>query len=66
MSLQFKPETLIQEQTKFQKLICFESVKHGKVLVLDGAIQCVERDEFAYGRVMNASNLLSRFTDIKK
>lgn len=49
MSLQFKPETLVQEQTKFQKLICFESVKHGKVLILDGAIQCVERDEFAYG-----------------
>jgi spermidine synthase len=26
----------------------FESVSHGRVLVLDGVIQVTERDEFAY------------------
>ena len=36
------------EQSKFQEVICFESVNHGHVLVLDGAIQCVETDEFSY------------------
>lgn len=37
------------EKSKWQEVICFESTKHGKVLVLDGAIQCVEDDEYSYG-----------------
>lgn len=36
------------EKSKFQDVLVFESVAHGNVLVLDGAIQCVENDEFSY------------------
>ena len=36
------------EKTKYQDLLIFQSTDYGKVLVLDGAIQATERDEFAY------------------
>ncbi len=47
MTLQVK-KILHTEQSKFQDVLVFESTNHGNVLVLDGAIQCVERDEFSY------------------
>lgn len=47
MSLRVK-EVLAAEQTKYQDLLVFESTDYGKVMVLDGAIQSSERDEFAY------------------
>ncbi|EGG01038.1 uncharacterized protein MELLADRAFT_73077 [Melampsora larici-populina 98AG31] len=47
MSLQVK-KILHVEKSKFQDVLVFESVAHGNVLVLDGAIQCVENDEFSY------------------
>ncbi|KAH8925142.1 saccharopine dehydrogenase [Atractiella rhizophila] len=47
MSLKVK-KILHVEKSKFQDVLVFESFKHGNVLVLDGAIQCVEDDEFAY------------------
>ncbi|HHY18695.1 MAG TPA: polyamine aminopropyltransferase [Firmicutes bacterium] len=36
------------EQTPYQKLAVVETVEYGRMLVLDGAIQCTERDEFLY------------------
>lgn len=36
------------EQSQYQDVLVFESTNHGNVLVLDGALQCVERDEFSY------------------
>lgn len=36
------------EQSKYQDVLVFESETFGNVLVLDGAIQCTERDEFSY------------------
>ncbi|KWU45427.1 saccharopine dehydrogenase [Rhodotorula sp. JG-1b] len=36
------------EKSLYQDVLVFESTDHGNVLVLDGAIQCVERDEFSY------------------
>lgn len=36
------------EKSKYQDVLVFESNNHGNVLVLDGAIQCVENDEFSY------------------
>ena len=36
------------EKTKYQDLLVFKSTDYGNVLVLDGAIQATERDEFAY------------------
>jgi spermidine synthase len=46
MSLQVK-EILFHEKS-LQDVLVFQSVNHGNVLVLDGVIQCTERDEFAY------------------
>lgn len=41
------------EKSKFQDVLVFESTSHGNVLVLDGAIQCVENDEFRSVRARN-------------
>eukprot|EP00658_Telonema_sp_P-2_P030949 TRINITY_DN23274_c0_g2_i4.p1 TRINITY_DN23274_c0_g2~~TRINITY_DN23274_c0_g2_i4.p1 ORF type:complete len:279 (-),score=57.18 TRINITY_DN23274_c0_g2_i4:185-1021(-) len=41
-------EVLHEERTEFQDLLVFRSKAYGNVLVLDGAIQATERDEFAY------------------
>ncbi|XP_038078487.1 spermidine synthase-like [Patiria miniata] len=47
MSLKVK-EVLFHEKSKFQDVLVFESENYGNVLVLDGVIQCTERDEFSY------------------
>uniref|UniRef100_A0A3B5KGY4 Spermidine synthase n=1 Tax=Takifugu rubripes TaxID=31033 RepID=A0A3B5KGY4_TAKRU len=47
MSLQVK-EVLYNKKSKFQDVLVFTSETYGNVLVLDGVIQCTERDEFAY------------------
>ncbi|MDZ4339335.1 MAG: polyamine aminopropyltransferase [candidate division NC10 bacterium] len=41
-------ETLLVEQTPFQRLAVFDTVQYGRMLVLDGAIQTTDRDEFIY------------------
>jgi len=50
-SLQVKT-VLHHARSKFQDVLVFESTKHGNVLVLDGVIQCTERDEFSYQEMM--------------
>ncbi|XP_076019591.1 spermidine synthase [Genypterus blacodes] len=47
MSLQVE-EVLYDRKSKFQDVMVFKSKTYGNVLVLDGVIQCTERDEFAY------------------
>lgn len=47
MSLKVR-RILHTEQSQFQDVLVFESETYGNVLVLDGAIQCTERDEFSY------------------
>ncbi|KDN46124.1 putative chimeric spermidine synthase/saccharopine reductase [Tilletiaria anomala UBC 951] len=47
MSLQVV-RILHHEQSKYQDVLVFESATYGNVLVLDGVIQCTERDEFSY------------------
>lgn len=47
MSLEVE-EILHHSQSSFQDLLVFKSKTYGNVLVLDGVIQCTERDEFAY------------------
>jgi len=47
LSLQIE-EVLLDEKTEFQDLLVFKSKAYGNVLVLDGAIQATERDEFSY------------------
>lgn len=41
-------EVLFEGKSKYQDIIVFKSASHGKVLVLDGVIQCTESDEFSY------------------
>ncbi|XP_026222606.1 spermidine synthase [Anabas testudineus] len=41
-------EVLYHQPSKFQDVMVFKSKTYGTVLVLDGVIQCTERDEFAY------------------
>ncbi|SRR6266571_5210128 len=36
------------ERSLYQDVLVFESETYGNVLVLDGAIQCTERDEFSF------------------
>ncbi|RXN11754.1 spermidine synthase [Labeo rohita] len=47
MSLQVE-EVLYHKKSKFQDVMVFKSKTYGNVLVLDGVIQCTERDEFSY------------------
>ena len=41
-------ESLLVEQTPFQQLAVLETYQYGRMLVLDGAIQTTEADEFIY------------------
>jgi len=41
-------EVLYHKKSKFQDVMVFKSKSYGNILVLDGVIQCTERDEFAY------------------
>lgn len=41
-------EILHTEQSQYQDVLVFRSSTYGNVLILDGVIQCTERDEFAY------------------
>ena len=36
------------EKSLYQDVLVFESATYGNVLILDGVIQCTERDEFSY------------------
>lgn len=41
-------ESLLVEQTPFQELAVLDTYQYGRMLVLDGAIQTTEQDEFIY------------------
>ncbi|MEA3509168.1 MAG: spermidine synthase, partial [candidate division NC10 bacterium] len=41
-------ESLLVEQTPFQHLAVLDTYQYGRMLVLDGAIQTTEADEFVY------------------
>ncbi|TFY61395.1 hypothetical protein EVJ58_g4530, partial [Rhodofomes roseus] len=47
MTLKVK-KILHVEKSLYQDVLVFESETYGNVLVLDGVIQCTERDEFSY------------------
>ncbi|XP_033642683.1 spermidine synthase-like [Asterias rubens] len=52
MSLKVE-EVLFHEKTKFQDVLVFKSENYGNVLILDGVIQCTERDEFSYQEMIS-------------
>jgi predicted membrane-bound spermidine synthase len=42
------------EKSLYQDVLVFESETYGNVLILDGVIQCTERDEFSYVTCIHA------------
>ncbi|PVU86093.1 hypothetical protein BB560_001862 [Smittium megazygosporum] len=52
-------EILHVEKSKFQDVLVFKSTTYGNVLVLDGAIQCTERDEFSYQEMITHLPMMS-------
>ena len=51
LSLRVK-QTIYQKKTQYQDLLIVDTPEYGKTLVLDGAIQLTERDEFCYSEMM--------------
>lgn len=51
MGIQVK-EILHHSVSNYQDILVFSSLSYGNVLVLDGIIQCTERDEFAYQEML--------------
>ncbi|XP_078407520.1 spermidine synthase-like [Cetorhinus maximus] len=52
-------EVLYNQKSPFQDVVVFKSKTYGNVLVLDGVIQCTERDEFAYQEMIANLTLCS-------
>jgi len=52
-------EVLFNEKSEYQNILVFKSKTYGNVLVLDGVIQCTERDEFSYQEMMSHVPLFS-------
>eukprot|EP00835_Amoeboradix_gromovi_P004050 NODE_295_length_11479_cov_0.183480.p7 type:complete len:143 gc:universal NODE_295_length_11479_cov_0.183480:6457-6029(-) len=51
MSLEIE-EMLFQGKSKYQEIEIFQSTTYGRVLVLDGVIQCTEKDECSYQEML--------------
>jgi len=65
MGLEVK-EVLLQEKTKYQDLMVFQSTTWGKVLILDGVIQLTERDECSYQEMLTHIPMFSATQKPKK
>ncbi len=50
---------LARVQSDLQDIVLFESMSHGRVMVLDGVIQITERDEFVYQEMLAHVPLLA-------
>src|ERR1700709_2379657 len=50
---------LARVKSEFQDIVIFESFSHGRVLVLDGAVQITEADEFVYQEMLTHVPLLA-------
>lgn len=46
-------EVLHSEKSEYQDIHVFDTTSFGKVLVLDGIIQCTEKDEFSYQEMIS-------------
>lgn len=51
-SLQIK-EVLHEERSDFQDIKLIDTFAHGRALILDGIIQCTEKDEFSYQEMIS-------------
>mmetsp|Transcript_21389 Transcript_21389/g.26453 ORF Transcript_21389/g.26453 Transcript_21389/m.26453 type:complete len:335 (+) Transcript_21389:84-1088(+) len=56
----FSEESILySEQSEFQSILVFKSVKYGNVLVLDGVLQLTEKDEFSFHEMLVHTPLFS-------
>ncbi|GIY79330.1 spermidine synthase [Caerostris extrusa] len=46
-------KVLMNEKSKYQDVLVFETKKWGRVLVLDDSVQCTELDEFSYQEMVS-------------
>uniref|UniRef100_T1J4D1 Spermidine synthase n=1 Tax=Strigamia maritima TaxID=126957 RepID=T1J4D1_STRMM len=46
-------QILHREKSKYQDILVLQTKAYGKVLILDGVIQCTERDEFSYQEMIS-------------
>ncbi|KAF6028185.1 SRM [Bugula neritina] len=46
-------QVLFYQKSPYQDILVFKSKTYGTVLVLDGVIQCTERDEFSYQEMLS-------------
>ena len=65
MSLKVK-KILHVERSLYQNVLVFEFVAHDNILVLDGVIQCTERDEFSCVHFLLVGELAECAADTKK
>ncbi len=52
-------EVLAEERSPFQSIVVVQTVSHGRVLLLDGAVQVTEADEFVYQEMISHVPLLA-------
>lgn len=52
-------EVLHSERSRFQEILVVKTESHGRALMLDGAIQCTEKDEFSYHEMISYLPLCS-------
>ena len=50
---------LYHTKSSFQDILIFKSTNFGNVLVLNGIIQCTEKDEFAYQELITHLPIMS-------
>ncbi len=52
-------KVLFEGKSKYQKVTVFESARYGRILGLDGVVQCTEGDEFVYHEMLTHLPMLA-------
>jgi len=52
-------KVLFQGRSQFQSIVVFESGSYGRILALDGVVQCTEGDEFVYHEMLTHLPMLA-------
>lgn len=66
ISIRTKGEVLFREKSRFQLVEMYDTVDYGRCLILDGVINCTEKDEAAYHEMIAHVPYFSASTPIEK
>lgn len=66
ISIRTNGDVLFQEKSAFQSVEIYDTVEYGRCLVLDGVINCTEKDEAAYHEMIAHVPYFSASTPIEK